>query len=49
MADETVARFTDRVRQEADPASVRDELLTVVHDTLTPEHAVVWVARREVP
>jgi hypothetical protein len=49
MADETVARFTDRVRQEADPANVRDELLAVVHDTLNPEHAVVWVAGREVP
>jgi hypothetical protein len=49
MADETVARFTDRVRQEADPASVRDELLAVVHDTLNPEQAVVWVAGREVP
>ena len=36
MADETVARFTDRVRQEADPVIVRDELLAVVHETLRP-------------
>ena len=48
IADETVARFTDRVRQEADPATVRDELLAVVHETLGPEHAAVWVAGPEV-
>jgi hypothetical protein len=47
IADETVARFTDRVRQEADAATVRDELLAVVHETLGPEHAAVWVAGQE--
>ena len=44
IADETVARFTDRVRQETDPATVRDELIAVVHETLDPEHAAVWTA-----
>jgi hypothetical protein len=48
LADETVTRFTERVRQEPDPVRVRDELIAVVHDTLGPEHAVVRTVGREV-
>jgi hypothetical protein len=47
MADETVARFIDRVRQESDPDAVRDELLAVVREALGSGHAAVWVTERE--
>jgi hypothetical protein len=48
MADETVARFTDKVRQEADSATVRDALVAVVQEALDPVHAAVWTVVPEV-
>jgi hypothetical protein len=48
MADETVARFADRVRHEADPATVRGALIAAVNEALDPDHAAVWVAGAEV-
>ncbi len=47
IADETVARFTDRVRQETDPATVRDALVAVVQEALDPVHAAVWTVAPE--
>jgi hypothetical protein len=42
QADRAVARFTDRIRHEADAVAVRSELLAVVSQTLTPQHARLW-------
>ena len=42
-ADRTVAAFTVRLREEVDLDTVRADLLTVVHDTLQPASAGLWL------
>ena len=42
-AERTVAAFTVQLRQEVDLDTVRADLLTVVHDTLQPTGASLWL------
>ncbi len=42
-ADRTVAAFTRRLRQEVDLEAVRSDLMHVVHETLQPASAGLWL------
>ncbi len=42
-ADRTIAAFTRRLRQEVDLEAVRSDLLHVVHETLQPASAALWL------
>jgi hypothetical protein len=46
-ADQTVAAFAARLKDEVDLDSVRDDLAAVVRQTLEPTHLSVWVSRRD--
>jgi hypothetical protein len=46
-ADEAVAAFAARLKDEVDLDSVRDDLTGVVRRTLEPAHLSVWVSRRD--
>jgi hypothetical protein len=46
-ADQTVAAFAARLKDEVDLDSVREDLATVVQQTLEPTHLSVWVSRRD--
>ena len=46
-ADQTVAAFAARLKDEVDLDSVRDDLAAVIQQTLEPTHLSVWVSRRE--
>ena len=46
-ADQTVAAFAARLKDEVDLDSVRDDLAAVVQQTLEPTHLSVWVSRRD--
>jgi hypothetical protein len=43
-ADRTVALFSTRLKEAVDIDAVRDDLLAVVHGSLEPAHASVWLA-----
>jgi hypothetical protein len=45
-ADQTVAAFAARLKDEVDLDSVRDDLAAVVQQALEPAHLSVWVSRR---
>jgi hypothetical protein len=45
-ADQTVAAFAARLKDEVDLDSVRDDLAAVVQQALEPAHLSVWVTRR---
>jgi hypothetical protein len=45
-ADQTVAAFAARLKDEVDLDSVRDDLAAVVRQALEPAHLSVWVSRR---
>jgi hypothetical protein len=42
-ADQTVTAFADRLKDAVDPDAVRADLLGVVHRSLEPTHATVWL------
>jgi len=44
-ADQTVAAFAARLKDEVDLDSVRDDLAAVVQQALEPAHLSVWVTR----
>jgi hypothetical protein len=46
-ADQTVAAFAARLKDEVDLDSVRDDLAAVIQQTLEPNHLSVWVSRRD--
>jgi hypothetical protein len=46
-ADATIASFTASLRDAVDLEAVRRELLEVVNRAVEPEHASVWIRRRE--
>ena len=46
-ADQTVAAFAARLKDEVDLDSVRDDLAAVVQQTLEPTHLSVWISRRD--
>ena len=39
----TVAAFGDRIRDEVDLEKLREELVGVVHETMQPTHASLWL------
>ena len=41
-ADRTVAAFADRLKDAVDVAAVRDDLTSVVQETLEPAHVLLW-------
>jgi hypothetical protein len=41
-ADRTVAAFADRLKEAVDVAAVRDDLTSVVQQTLEPAHLLLW-------
>jgi len=43
-ADQTVAGFAARLKDEADLDSIRDDLAGAVHRTLEPAHISVWLS-----
>ncbi len=45
-ADRTVETFSRRLREQVDLEAVRTDLLTVVHDTLQPATAALWVREK---
>jgi hypothetical protein len=45
-ADQTVAAFASRLKDEVDLDSIRDDLAGAVHQALEPAHISVWVSRR---
>jgi hypothetical protein len=45
-ADQTVAAFAARLKDEVDLDSVRDDLAGVVHQALEPAHVSVWIGHR---
>jgi hypothetical protein len=42
-AGKTLAAFGVRLRDETDLGSLSDDLLGVVHETVQPEHASLWL------
>ena len=46
-ADQTVAAFAARLKDEVDLDSVRDDLARVVHQALEPAHLSVWISQRD--
>jgi hypothetical protein len=46
-AEVTVAAFAGRLKDAVDLGSVRDDLASVVRETLEPAHVWVWVSERE--
>ena len=46
-ADQTVAAFAARLKDEVDLDSVREDLTAVVQQALEPAHLSVWVSRRD--
>lgn len=44
-AEATVAAFAGRLREQVDLDVVRADLLGVVHDTVAPEHASLWLRK----
>jgi hypothetical protein len=42
-ADRTLIAFADRLKDAVDSDEVRADLLRVVHRSLEPAHATVWV------
>jgi len=46
-AEVTVAAFAARLKDAVDLGSVRDDLASVVRETLEPAHVSVWVSERE--
>jgi hypothetical protein len=46
-ADQTVAAFAARLKDEVDLDSVRDDLAGVVSAALEPAHLSVWLSRRD--
>ena len=45
-ADQTIAAFAARLKDNVDLAAVRDDLAGVVSDALEPVHVSVWVSQR---
>jgi len=45
-ADQTVAAFAARLKDEVDLDSIRDDLAGAVHQALEPAHVSVWISRR---
>jgi hypothetical protein len=45
-ADQTIAAFAARLKDNVDLAAVRDDLAGVVSDALEPVHVPVWVSQR---
>jgi hypothetical protein len=45
-AEQTVAAFAARLKDQVDLASVRDDLAGVIQQALEPAHISVWVSRR---
>ena len=46
-ADHTVAAFAARLQDTVDLDSVRDDLASVVHQTLEPAHVSLWISQRD--
>jgi hypothetical protein len=45
-AEQTVAAFAARLKDQVELASVRDDLAGVIQQALEPAHISVWVSRR---
>ena len=45
-ADQTVAVFAARLKDAVDLDAVRDDLASVVHQTLEPAHVSLWISQR---
>jgi hypothetical protein len=43
-ADKTIAAFAARLQDAVDLNAVRDDLASVVHNTLEPAHVSVWMS-----
>ena len=46
-ADQTVAVFAARLKDAVDLDAVRDDLASVVHQTLEPAHVSLWISQRD--
>jgi hypothetical protein len=46
-ADQTVAAFAARLKDAVDLDAVRDDLASVVHQTLEPAHVSLWVSQSD--
>ncbi len=46
-ADQTVAAFAERLKDAVEFDSVRDDLVSVVHQALAPAHVSVWISHRD--
>ncbi len=46
-ADQTVAAFAARLKDEVDLHAVRDDLASVVHQALEPAHVSLWISQRD--
>jgi hypothetical protein len=42
-AERTIAAFSTRLREQVDLDTLTDELLAVVHQTMQPRHASLWL------
>ncbi len=45
--DQTIAAFAARLKDTVDLNSVRDDLATIVDQTLEPAHVSVWISQQD--
>lgn len=48
-AEAAVVEFAQRMREQADLETVRADLAGVVHQTLGPEYASLWLRHEQIP
>jgi hypothetical protein len=48
-AQKMLAAFSDILRQQVDPTQLREQVLTVVQETLQPEQAWLWLRESHAP
>jgi hypothetical protein len=46
-AEKALAAFSARLSQEVDPEQLREQLLTVVQETMQPAHVSLWLRQTD--